>query len=113
MAVDRLKYDYLKKKNFARYQGVSGSPMRAGGSFEENRERAERYGRFASYNKAQAGMSDDNRRLANIFATDTRQIKKDYSLRGNDYKYGTKDEVNAQHRARYRQIRRAFGMSAG
>lgn len=42
-----------------------------------------------------------------------RQIRKDASLRGNDYQYGTREEVKAQHNARYRNIRAAFGMSAG
>lgn len=46
-------------------------------------------------------------------ATIARQIRKDASLRGNDYQYGTREQVAAQHNSRYRNIRRAFGMSAG
>lgn len=42
-----------------------------------------------------------------------RQIRKDASVRGNDYQYGTKEQVQAQHSARYRNIRRSFGLSAG
>lgn len=59
-------------------------------------------GRFAS------------QRTRRVSATDARQIRNDMMSRSqNNYTFGTRAEVQAQHRSRYRQLRRAFGMSAG
>lgn len=55
-------------------------------------------------------MSGADKNRVKTFA---RLVRHNSSLRGNDYKYGTRDEVKAQHNSRYRNIRRSFGMSAG
>ena len=49
----------------------------------------------------------------NRLRTTARQIRHDASVQGNEYQYGTADEVRAQHNARYRNIRRSFGLAAG
>ena len=45
--------------------------------------------------------------------TVSRQLSRDVSRRGNDYRFGTKEEVKAQHDARLRDLRAAFGMAGG
>ena len=49
----------------------------------------------------------------NRLRTAARQIRSDVSNPGNEYREGTREELQAQHRATYRNIRRAFGMAAG
>ena len=83
-----------------------------GSGYESRRSLADEFDREASVGRERNGgfmRSGDKSRLR----ASARQIRKDASLRGNDYQYGTREEVKAQHNARYRNIRRSFGMSAG
>ena len=81
-------------------------------SFENSRNSAKYYRGLSketrSYNGSFRRKADRNRD-----AYIARQISHNSAARGNDYQYGTREEVAAQHNARYRNIRRAFGMSAG
>ena len=43
-----------------------------------------------------------------------RQIRTDWTSKSqNNYRFGTREEVQAQHNRRYRDLRAAFGMSQG
>lgn len=113
MAVDRNRYNALKAKQYAKYgEGLrTGLDSHKGGTFESANRRIRQYKDQAKIESA-AG-EDTSRNLSQRLAASARRIAKDYSTRGNDYQYGTKAEVQAQHNARYRNIRAAFGMSAG
>lgn len=120
MAVDKSRYSQMKRKMSRRSSSRYPSEVVSGiasdqsanntGSYEKSRMRASGWDR--------AFPKDDKGRFVpkaerNQDKTIARQIRKNSSLRGNDYEFGTKAQVDAQHRSRYRQIRGAFGMSAG
>lgn len=108
MAVDRNRLETLRGKGFMRYDNRYDNALQRGqGSFETRRKDA----KWAE--DTAKGRFGDDRFMRNSFLADARQIRKDASTRGNDYKYGTKAEVQAQHNSRYRNIRKAFGMTAG
>lgn len=50
---------------------------------------------------------------ANMESSVARQIRKDASLRGNDYKEVSKAEFQKAHNQRARNLRAAFGLTAG
>lgn len=83
-----------------------------GQNYETRNWLAEQYDGVADYGRNPNGTmirkADKNR-----YRTAARQIRHNSKVRGNDYEYGTREQISAQHNARYRNIRRAFGMSAG
>ena len=92
---------------------------------ENNRTNTRSRGTIEAYNSqasflnavANDGREGNGRMMRkadkNRIKATARQLRKDGTLRGNEYRQGTKEEVRAQHNARYRALRTAFGMSAG
>ena len=80
--------------------------------FEANNQRASNFQEGARSGR-QANGAFMRRADRQVSAASARQIRKDISTPGNEYRYGTKEEVQAQHNATYRRLRKAFGMSAG
>ena len=92
---------------------VSGPNSRAANdSYELSNQFAREYDNIANRGREDNGAFMRKADKARIKTT-ARQIRHNVSNPGNDYQYGTREEVAAQHNARYRNIRRAFGMSAG
>lgn len=81
-------------------------------SYEEKSRQADYFDNLANRGRESNGAFM-RKADKGVIKTAARQIRRDASLRGNDYRYGTREEVAAQHNARYRNIRRSFGMSAG
>lgn len=113
MAVDRARYNALKAKQFRKYGegSMAGLDSHRGRTFESANRAINAYNYFAKQERESGSRSGRN--LGNRLAASARRIAKDYSTPGNDYQFGTKEQVQAQHNSRYRDIRKSFGMSAG
>lgn len=121
MAVDKSRYAQMKRKTARRKPASFPSDIVGGiarnnsaaaeGSYEQARMNAKVWDRTRKTDSLSGKFTRKADRIQD--KTIARQIRKNSSVRGNDYQYGTKEQVQAQHNSRYRNIRRAFGMSAG
>lgn len=82
-------------------------------SYESARNAARNWKGYEGYENSRGKFVKFNSKERNSLKSVGRQIIHNYSTRGNDYQYATREQVQAQHNSRYRNIRRAFGMSAG
>lgn len=110
MAYDRQRKPARRSSDYVPFMAQASRSINA--TYNEKSRQADYFDNLANRGREKNGAymrKADQGRLR----TTARQIRHDASLRGNDYQYGTREQVQAQHNARYRNIRRSFGMSAG
>lgn len=103
----------MAKTMFSRDTGMKIRARRdSHAGFEGNRQAANANNARAASGRGQGGQFI-SRGDRNAYRTIARAAAQNQRTNNTHYELGTKAEVQAQHNARYRDLRAAFGMSAG